>query len=129
MTFGARLREERERLGMSQPAYAAIAGTTKQTLFSWESGKTAPDGFQLAALADEGTDVLYVITGQHDPATPRLTADEQELLTLFRAAPLAVKAAAIGALQGGALQGGMTVTGNHAIQIGSVAGRARVKNR
>jgi len=64
MPIGKRLREERERLGMSQPAFAAIAQTTKQTLFSWESGKTAPDGFQLAALAAAGVDVLYVLTGQ-----------------------------------------------------------------
>lgn len=105
MTIGERLREERERLGLSQPKFAAIAGTTKQTLFSWETGKTAPDGFQLAALGTEQVDVLYVLTGQRTggvkPA-PTLTADEEELLALFRAAPLAVKAAAIGALHGAA---------------------------
>lgn len=65
MTIGVRLREERERLQLSQPKFAAIAGTTKQTLHSWESGKTAPDGFQLSALAAAGVDVLYVLTGHH----------------------------------------------------------------
>lgn len=64
MPIGARLREERERLGLSQPKFAAIAGTTKQTLFSWETGKTAPDGFQMALFADAGVDVLYVLTGR-----------------------------------------------------------------
>jgi transcriptional regulator with XRE-family HTH domain len=62
MTIGNRLREERKRLGMSQPVFAEIASTTKQTLFSWESGKTAPDCFQLAAFASAGVDVLYVLT-------------------------------------------------------------------
>lgn len=63
MTIGERLREERERLGLSQPKFAAIAETTKQTLFSWETGKTAPDGFQLSLLSAGGVDVLYVLTG------------------------------------------------------------------
>jgi transcriptional regulator with XRE-family HTH domain len=90
MTLGARLREERERLGLSQPAYAAIASTTKQTLFSWETGKTAPDGFQLAALADGGTDVLYVVTGERSQPLPPETAlpqDERALLDAYRACP------------------------------------------
>lgn len=68
MPIGVRLREERERLGLSQPKFAAIAGTTKQTLFSWETGKTAPDGFQMARFAEAGVDVLYVLTGRRAPA-------------------------------------------------------------
>ncbi|MDO8768789.1 MAG: helix-turn-helix transcriptional regulator [Burkholderiaceae bacterium] len=84
MPIGKRLREERERLGLSQPAFAAVAGTTKQTLFSWETGKTAPDGFQLAALATTGADVLYILTGQRDPAAPALDAAEQVLVDSYR---------------------------------------------
>jgi transcriptional regulator with XRE-family HTH domain len=84
MTLGERLREERERLGKSQPVFAAIADTTKQTLFSWESGKTAPDGFQLAALAAAGTDVLYVITGSRDPELPALDTSERLLIDNYR---------------------------------------------
>lgn len=81
MSLGARLKEERERLGMSQPTFAAIAGTTKQTLFSWESGKTAPDGFQIAAFAGAGVDVLYVLTGQRSqPAIAPLSDDAKALL-------------------------------------------------
>lgn len=64
MPIGDWLRDERKRLGLSQPAFAALAGTTKQTLFSWETGKTAPDAFQLAAFAAAGADVLYILTGQ-----------------------------------------------------------------
>lgn len=81
MPIGSRLREERERLGLSQPSFAAIAATTKQTVFSWESGKTAPDGFQLSALAGQGVDVLYVITGQRAQSSP-IELDSDELVHL-----------------------------------------------
>lgn len=84
MTIGDRLREERTRLGMSQPAFAALAGTTKQTLFSWESGRTAPDGFQLAALAAQGVDVLYVLTGKQQDTVGEQPDDERKLLNGFR---------------------------------------------
>ena len=90
MTFGDRLREERERLEMSQPKFAAIADTTKQTLFSWESGKTAPDAVQLSALATVGVDVLYVITGQRSTPVPRtaeLPPRIRALVANYEAAP------------------------------------------
>ena len=86
MTIGERLREERERLGMSQPAFAAIANTTKQTLFSWETGRTAPDGFQLAALNATGVDVLFVVTGQRSQVIPpqaALPREQQALLNSY----------------------------------------------
>lgn len=95
MHLGARLREERERLGLSQPKFAELAGTTKQTLFSWETGKTAPDGFQLAALAAAGVDVLYVLTGERAKPIAELEllpAQERILLDNFRHAPQAVQA-------------------------------------
>lgn len=87
MTFGDRLREERERLKLSQPNFASIAGTTKQTLFSWESGKTAPDGFLLSAFAAAGVDVLYVITGERSQGAAEvdlLPADERVLVDAYR---------------------------------------------
>ena len=96
MPIGKRLREERERLGLSQPAFAAVAGTTKQTLFSWETGKTAPDGFQLAALATAGADVLYILTGQRSQPVPpaqELPRQEQEWLALYRNSSEEVRAA------------------------------------
>lgn len=91
MTIGARLREERDRIGLSQPKFAAIAGTTKQTLFSWESGKTAPDGFQLAALASADVDVLYVLTGLRHEAFPAADPSEQLLLENYRRCKLDAK--------------------------------------
>ena len=134
MTIGERLKEERERLRLSQPAFAAVAGTTKQTLFSWESGKTAPDGFQMAALAEAGVDVLYVLTGEYTGGTapaPGLTAEEQTLLDYFREASRDVRRAALGALIGAQpiaptppLK--MTNKAPGGVQIGQVTGQARV---
>lgn len=64
MSIGQRLKEERKALNMNQTEFSSLAGTTKQTLFSWETGKTAPDAVELAAFAASGVDVLYVLTGE-----------------------------------------------------------------
>ena len=142
MTIGARLREVREELGMSQPAFAAIAKTTKQTLFSWETGKTAPDGFQLAALSDAGADVLYILTGQHAP--PPLDAAEQVLIDSYRRCKpearvnLIQTAALLSAgldtpskqnVPGGTQVGniGQRSTADGTVQVGYAGGRVRVK--
>ena len=103
VSFGERLREERERLRLNQTAFAATGGVTKKTQMLYEAGERFPDVRYLAAVQEIGCDVRYVVTGHRDaPPVEMLAPDEQELLALFRAAPLAVKAAAIGALQGGA---------------------------
>lgn len=101
-SIGDRLKEERQQLGKSQTEFGEIAGVLKQAQLKYEKGERFPDAAYLAAIADAGADVRYIVTGQREgPAPEVLSADERELLTLFRAAPLAVKAAAIGALQGG----------------------------
>jgi transcriptional regulator with XRE-family HTH domain len=83
MTIGERLREERTRLRLSQPIFAEIAGTTKQTIFSWETGKTAPVADQLADLTRAGVDVLYVLTGERS-ASAAVTPSEVALLDNYR---------------------------------------------
>jgi len=79
-----RLRVERERLGLTQADFAALAGVTRKTLFSWESGKTAPDAFQLAALSTHGVDILYVVTGQRSKPEAGLPVEEAQLLDNYR---------------------------------------------
>lgn len=66
-TIGRRLREERERLGLSQTAFGALAGIQKQTQVHYEGDKRRPDGDYLAAVANHDVDVLYVITGRRAP--------------------------------------------------------------
>lgn len=64
--IGERLKEERDRLGMTQPQFAEAAGAAKRTLIEWEKGATAPNAVQLSALDAIGVDVLYVVTGERD---------------------------------------------------------------
>ena len=62
--IGDRLKEERDRLGLTQPAFAEIADAKKRTLIDWEKGVSSPTAVQLSALAAAGVDVLYILTGQ-----------------------------------------------------------------
>lgn len=110
LKFFERLKAERERLALSQQALASRCSVTAKSLRNYETGERFPDVAYLEALANIGADVLYILTGRHGGV---LSADEQELLALFRAAPLSVKAAAIGALQGGGAAA--QVAGSHNI--------------
>lgn len=81
MEFSKRFKEERERLGFSQTAFAELGGATKWSLINWEAGRQTPNGAYLSAIADHGADVLYILTGQRsqpiaevDLLTPRQRA-------------------------------------------------------
>ncbi|RBB92026.1 XRE family transcriptional regulator, partial [Pseudomonas sp. MWU12-2115] len=63
-SIGNRLKEERMRIGMSQAEFAALGGLGKQAQLNYESGARSPDANYLAALANVGVNVLYVITGE-----------------------------------------------------------------
>ncbi|MGS0741677.1 helix-turn-helix domain-containing protein [Glaciimonas sp. GG7] len=63
MNIGERLKEERERLGMNQTNFAALAGVGRKTQFSYEHCARTPDANYLAAVAKAGADVGYIITG------------------------------------------------------------------
>ncbi|MGN8344368.1 helix-turn-helix domain-containing protein [Pseudomonas sp. SMV71] len=75
MGIGDRLKEERERLGFNQTEFAAKAGASKNSQYNYEKGERSPDASYLAAVADQGVDVLYVVTGR------RLSTDESQLST------------------------------------------------
>jgi len=64
VTIEDRLKEERGRLGLNQPDFAALAGRTKKTLIDYEKGSTSPDAKFLAAIAAIGADVQYILTGK-----------------------------------------------------------------
>ncbi|WP_413766237.1 helix-turn-helix domain-containing protein [Ralstonia mannitolilytica] len=81
-SIGARLKEERERLGFSQPAFAAIGGASKGSQLSWEKGTATPNAEFLHEVARVGVDVLYVITGRRNVAD--MAADEQMVLQGYR---------------------------------------------
>jgi len=102
MSISERLKEDRKRLKLSQSDFGALGGAGKTTVIAWERGDATPNAAFLEAAAGAGADVRYIVTGYREGPPPLvLSADEQELLALFRSASLSVKAAAIGALQGG----------------------------
>lgn len=98
-SVGERLREERERLGLNQTAFGAIGGVQKQAQLKYEKGERFPDASYLSEVVKIGVDVQYIITGSH--TSTALTDDENQLVTLFRAASLSVKAATMAGLAAG----------------------------
>ncbi|MBL8512162.1 MAG: helix-turn-helix transcriptional regulator [Betaproteobacteria bacterium] len=91
MSIGDRLREERERLGLSQTAMAQLFDTSKRVQISYEQGRTYPNANYLAVLAEKGVDVFYVVTGKRlkmyadpPPAAPALTRQEEMLVNNYR---------------------------------------------
>jgi transcriptional regulator with XRE-family HTH domain len=78
MNFFSRLKQEREKLRLSQSALAALVGVGKTTVINWEKGASAPNAVQLAALAAARADILYIVTGVH--------ANTQNLLDQVRTA-------------------------------------------
>lgn len=131
MEIADRLKEERERLGLSQTAFGQLGGAGKTTVIAWERGSAFPNAAFLALLAEHGLDVAYVVTGSRKGPPPlTLTAEEQVLLDHFRSASKEVRRAALGALLG-AQAGGINLsnTATGAVQVGSAGGRVTVKGR
>ncbi len=93
--IGARLKEERIRLGMNQDEMAALAGMKRMAQLRYEKGERSPDGLFLAAAAKGGVDVQYVITGVRQGS---MDAAEADLLTRYRAASKELRAAAVAVL-------------------------------
>ena len=94
MDSGARLKAERNRLGMSQEAFGGACGVAKNAQVNYEAGKRRPDSDYLAAAARLGADVLYIVTGVSSPAG----AIEQQLLERFRAATPELQRASLAVL-------------------------------
>lgn len=82
--LGGRLREERLRLGLSQTEFGKIGGVQKLAQINYEKGERTPDANALAAWAQAGVDVLYVLTGIR--AQP-ITKEEIALLDNYRHCP------------------------------------------
>lgn len=86
--IGERLREERERLGLSQGAFGELGGVKANAQGNYEKGDRYPDAAYLAAVAEQGVDVLYVVTGERKPLpTNSISAAEADLLKHYRQLP------------------------------------------
>ncbi|MCA8305474.1 helix-turn-helix domain-containing protein [Burkholderia seminalis] len=120
MGIGARLKEERMRVGMSQAEIAALGGLSNKTQLSYESDARSPDANYLAALAKVGVDVLYVITGVRAlPST--MAEDEAELLDSFRQLNEVGRTAIQASVNGFLLAGTMTISGEPAKRLPRLA--------
>ena len=98
--FGQRLKEERKRVGFTQPRLGEIVSLTKRTVIDWEKDKSSPTAIQLAAMAKHGFDVSYLITGIRTQPV-ELPSDEALLLEIFRALDIEEKTMALKFLIGG----------------------------
>lgn len=106
------IKDERKRLGLTQPAFADIAGVKKRTIIDWEKGASSPTAVQMSALFKAGADVQYIVTGMRSNSVSQvaekpltngkcdtvshLPLDEQMLLLAFRALNQAGKNEALG---------------------------------
>ncbi|CAI8705762.1 MULTISPECIES: helix-turn-helix transcriptional regulator [Pseudomonas] len=92
--IGSRIREERERLGLTQRVFGDIGGVEPNAQGKYESGERTPKADYLAAVAARGVDALYVLSGVHTPvAHGSLNAEEEQLLGSFRLLQAADQAA------------------------------------
>lgn len=96
--IGARLRQERERLGFNQVDFAKLGGASKRSLIDWEQGNLVPNAEFLAAVAAAGADINYVITGSY--VTSSLSHEESELLAGFRSLDLRGKTGVLALISG-----------------------------
>lgn len=62
--IGARLREERKKLALSQADLGVAADVDRKTVYRYEANERFPDAAFLATLAAHGGDILYVVTGK-----------------------------------------------------------------
>ena len=63
-----RLREERERLGHTQVVMASLVGASAKSQGRYEVGDRSPSAEYLIAVAAQGVDVNYVLSGVRKPA-------------------------------------------------------------
>jgi len=118
--IGDRIKEERQRLGLNQTEFAALAGAAKRTQIDWEKGVSSPTAEQLGAMGGAGADVQYIVTGVRSSVA--LTPDERLLVERYRASPSPLKDAALRVLLGGETSGG-AAQAFHGPVGGGVAGR------
>lgn len=85
-TIGSRLKEERERLALSQTAFGDLGGIKKLAQINYEKNGRSPDAVYLAAIANAGADVWYILTGERLENTAS-TPIELSYLRICRALP------------------------------------------
>lgn len=86
MDFGARLAEERKRLGLKQVEFAGLVGTDAPKQSLYENGRRELRADYLARLAEADVDVVYILTGRRS-AGEWLAEGPSELLSAYLSLP------------------------------------------
>lgn len=141
-SIGERLKEERQRLDMSQTEFGELGGVLKQAQIKYEKGERFPDAAFLAAISQAGADVQYIVTGERqghgigESAVHQAVLDAVDLLSLEKkvdadqlaraVVKLTSKSAAVASPPPSqVIQGSMQVF--HKAPTGDIAGRDIVK--
>jgi len=83
-TIGERLREERERLGMSQAAFGVLGGVLKLAQLNYEKGARLPAYQYFDKLRERPeVDVGYILTGEREGDLHHYRAAEARVNTLI----------------------------------------------
>ena len=85
-SFGCRLREERERLGLTQAQFAEVGAIARTTQHIYETDIRSPDVAYLERLRGIGVDVSYLVIGARQAAagSDTLTVSYPALLNIYR---------------------------------------------
>ncbi|MBI3727069.1 MAG: helix-turn-helix transcriptional regulator [Burkholderiales bacterium] len=97
-TIGARLAEERDRLGYSQKALAANLEKTSRTQIKYELGETTPDAAYFSRLDKLGGDIYYIITGKR--SSNNIEKDALEVIEGYRNLDVRGKAGVLALISG-----------------------------
>jgi len=81
--FGARLRQERERLGLNQSEMGALGGVNRGSQSLYETGKSPCGADYLLAIGQAGADICFIVSGGRQ-STP-LDAETTEFLGAWEA--------------------------------------------
>lgn len=82
-----RLKEERDRLKLTQEVFGTHASAKKRTVVDWESGTSSPTAIQMQSLSLIGVDVQYVITGRRSvDVASTLSEAEEKIINTYRRA-------------------------------------------
>lgn len=92
--IGGRLREERDRLDLSQDEMAERGGVKRAAQSNYERGDRCPDAQYLAALSVAGLDVQYVVTGVRS-GNKAVSVQQSKVLDAFNAAGPQAQAAGL----------------------------------
>jgi transcriptional regulator with XRE-family HTH domain len=84
VSFGIRLREERDRLHITQQDAALLVGLTHTMWSRYERGVAKPNADVLLGLAGHGFDVNYVLGGSRTASENNLVEPEERLVFDYR---------------------------------------------